>query len=190
MRVIFKLVLFLAVLCSGTSLYAQYADTSALSGSVILTMKGRRVFADGEKISRKDAAIYFADYQGTDQSDLWEKHRKAFNLGRGLQAGGVTLGLVSTVGFTVGVTGVLSHGIAAAFSGDTTHVEKYGTLTSVSLYSLIGGGVLVVSGVTVKIINKRRMQKMVQAYNDERTMPDLTMRVGGQANGFGISLVF
>lgn len=185
-----KILVLICLLFSGTVLRAQYVDSLAVREYVTLTMKGSKVYADYVRISRKEAAKYFVDCQGTDQSARWHRYRKGHNIGTGLQVGGIALGTVSSVGFAVGVVGTMSYGMTGILSCDLSDAKKFYRLTEVSAYTFLGSGVMFLSGAAVKLFNRWGMKKMVNGYTNENKKPDLTVKVGGQADGLGLAIVF
>ena len=84
----------------------------------------------------------------------------------------------------------MSYGMTGILSCDLSDAKKFYRLTEVSAYTFLGSGVMFLSGAAVKLFNRWGMKKMVNGYTNENKKPDLTVKVGGQADGLGLAIVF
>ena len=157
------LVAILAILC-GFVANAQYSSSPSTSGVNLSTDFFGQVFADGKKLTNEDLAKYLDAYQYADLSTPLRKTKQ------GLVYTGVGVGLIAT------------HFVLYEFS-DSVLLDYF-----VTVPCFIGGVVFTCIGIPKFFINKSKVNKVIDNYNQKNTQA--TLSLGAQQYGYGLALTF
>lgn len=159
-----KLVLIaLCALFGSLMANAQYVPAQPEKGANLSTNFFGQVLANGQKISNEELTNFLDSYQYADIKDPLRKTKG------GLITAGVGLGLVAT-------------GVVAYECFDDLLYAIFGWPC------LIGGLVCTGIGVPKFFINKSKVNKVLDAYNQGKAQP--TLSFGPQQNGIGFALNF
>ena len=116
-----KLLLLLTFLSFAYAASAQYATSSHVP---YISVKGSRVFIEGEMLPKDQAAALFSDMNGVDRSGDYLKYRAGYKTGMGLSIGGASLVVTgSLIGVGAMFTAIIV-GIPLAISGDQAYLNN------------------------------------------------------------------
>ena len=160
---------------------------------------GTHIRIDGEKLSPEAQADLLADINGVDFNPEWQKAKAGHNAGLGLTIGGgiAMLGgsVAALLGVTASVAGATIGAIAGSIGGEQGAQQgaQQGATAGKPLATggLIAAGAGLASmgaGIPLLIVNNKRMNGIVNAFNDGKSEAQLSL--GPTGNGFGITIDF
>ena len=180
--------LFCILLLSALMLSAS-AQTASRSGSDIKL--------NGTILSPQEKAQLLSDINGTDFTDEWNQAARRSRTGRALTiSGGIATGaglLGAAAGILLSATGAIIGSTAGAMVGNAVTGAQEGAkagepLTTIS--TIVGGAGLVALGVGIPLLvsNNKKMNSILDRYNDDRPVAQLDF--GPTAHGVGFILKF
>lgn len=163
------------------------------------------LYCDGEKLSDLQIGMLLEE-TGAATFAEWEKACHGFKVGRGLLIGFGTLTGAGLVTLGIGATGMLLEGVAtgigaifilpfenAVGAGEDTgpefHHSRFTGVAIAGLYATGAGIIGLAGGTAVFCINKKRLNRIVDACNKARR-PAPVLTYGAQKHGIGIALIF
>ena len=168
----FFLLLFALI---GMSAMAQYSNSVELVNRPV-DIKGSRVFVDGFKLDKYNAAACFSSIDGVDRSAEYLKYRTGYKTGLGLTIGGAAL---MPVGY-----GMFLGGFIWAWNAETTAGCIAGeTVLFLGVTSIVAGGLCVLAGIPTLCVYKTRLNRLEKKYNT-------SLSVGASTNGLSMALSF
>lgn len=196
-----KFFLSAAFLLLSVLAFAQFNDT-AFSGNLKRHNGGLRL--DGIDLTREEQALLLSDVNGQDLNEEWSRLRGKRALGEGLIIGGAaTAGAGAVVFVGTGVVWVLvaaiGGGIAGAVSGGDSDAAQ-GAVDNISEAFapwFIGSGVVtglgvaaVGAGIPIKVVNAKKMDAIVDDWNNSKAAPEVSLNFGAAPSGVGFTLNF
>ena len=181
--------------------FAQFNDT-AFSGTLKRHKGDMRL--DGLDLTREEQALILSDINGQDLNADWAKLRKNRALGEGLIIGGAaTAGTGALVFVGTGVVWVLvaaiGGGLAGALSGGDSDAAQNAVDNVSESFApwFIGSGVAtglgvaaVGAGIPIKVINSKKMDAIVDEWNNGKGGSEVSVNFGAAPSGVGFTLNF
>lgn len=202
-----KFLLILALATVSVAAHAQFAGPvpeGALKrkGSVMKTLdKTNKV-----KLTPEQVAYVLHDIDGVDYNDEWNELNRNRKKGAGLIAGGsIAAGVGAGVFCMAGIVHILVFIIGAPVaslddSGESMetfqkNLEKEFAPWYIGSGIVAGAGtVCLIAGIPTTVKNGKKMNAIVNRYNETRTpeasLPEVTLNFGRTANGVGFTLNF
>lgn len=193
-----KLLLLLIGCLISIGASAQYAVDD------IDTLKGSRVFVDGEKVPNADFVAYLTSAYDDSVAEAWSRNRNAYKTGLGLTIAGSSLmfcgSLVFVTGFIAAAGTLITVpilGLGGIVAGDMQPAGDYideGMSAAEKMITVGGSGALaglamMASGIPVMCVYKKKLNAQFQEYGSGFSF-DADLTVGLTANGFGLALNF
>lgn len=171
--------------------FAQYAqEVPSSPDHVLLKLKGCRVYADGVRLNKHDAALYFADMNGVDRSKDYLRYRRAYNAGVGLT---VTGSIIAGAGCGLTVVGGVVAFVVLPFAmlgEDESVPAELLIVPKIGGYTTLAGVAFLAAGIPTLCVYKSRIKGMVSDYNSAAKSPKVQLSFGGQPSGLGFALKF
>ena len=182
-----KLLLLLTFLSFAYAASAQYATSSHVP---YISVKGSRVFIEGEMLPKDQAAALFSDMNGVDRRGDYLKYRAGYKTGMGLSIGGASLVVTgSLIGVGAMFTAIIV-GIPLAISGDQAYLNNAQIAMITAEVATITGLACVVAGIPTLCIYQRRIKDIAIEHAALTNSRQLSLTVGPTANGLGLALAF
>lgn len=184
-----RLFLLSVTLLVALSASAQYV-VADYSSPVYMKAKGGRIFLDGEKLTRAEAAACFSGMDGVDRSTDYLRYRRVYNTGVGLTSAGA---VTTVAGTSIAVAGGLVALIVAPFAaigGATELPREVSQVPKLGGYMTLGGLAMLASGIPLISVYKKRIRTLAEEYNSIAANPRVTMSFGGQPSGIGFAIHF
>lgn len=195
-----RLIVLLTFLSVAVAASAQYAPAQLVPS---ITIKGSRVFAGDQKLSRSEAVALFSDVQGVDRSAEYLRYRSAYKTGLGLTIGGSVLTVGGGVSFVGGLALAVAGGITIPlFAGidvvaGTDSTSEYSSevfgkaniMLNVGLFATLGGMAMLASGIPTMSVYNSRLNRIEADYNKSVQTP-VELTFGPQRHGFGFAMTF
>lgn len=161
----------------------------SLSAQTHVEIKRARVFQDGQKLTKDQAAALFSDVNGMDMSGDYLKNRSGYRTGLGLIIGGSSLLSAGALIMGGGAVSAVILGIPMALTGDDMP-KGVDIALGVGCGAMIAGAAALVAGVPTLCVYKSRLKNMGEEYNCARTSNDVQLTFGPQNGGLGFALNF
>jgi hypothetical protein len=159
----------------GMSAMAQYSNPGVENEPI--DIRGSRVFVDGFKLDKYNAAACFSSIDGVDMSAEYLKYRAGYKTGLGLTIGGASL---AVVGFGTAVTGYLA---AYYKSNDGKDYSVEDTVGAIGVVSVVAGAACVLAGIPTICVYKARLNRLEDDYNT-------SLRIGASPGGLSMAISF
>ena len=138
---------------------AQYASVTTQAGT--LEVRGSRIFCNGEKLTKDQAAALFSDLGGTDRSSDYLRYRSAYKAGVGMSVGGASLAVAGGAAFCISsVVALVTVPIIGASGQEIP--KGLEVAMAASLGSTIVGTAVMLAGIPTACIYQSRIKKMVR----------------------------
>lgn len=158
----------------GMSAMAQYSNPGVENEPI--DIRGSRVFVDGFKLDKYNAAACFSSIDGVDRSAEYLKYRAGYKTGLGLTIGGVAL---MPVGY-----GMFLGGFIWAWNAETTAGCIAGeAVMLLGAGSIVAGGLCVLAGIPTLCVYKTRLNRLEKKYNT-------SLSVGSSPGGLSMAISF
>lgn len=158
----------------GMSAMAQYSNPGVENEPI--DIRGSRVFVDGFKLEKYNAAACFSSIDGVDRSAEYLKYRAGYKTGLGLTIGGVAL---MPVGY-----GMFLGGFIWAWNAETTAGCIAGeAVMLLGAGSIVAGGLCVLAGIPTLCVYKTRLNRLEKKYNT-------SLSVGSSPGGLSMAISF
>lgn len=158
----------------GMSAMAQYSNPGVENEPI--DIRGSRVFVDGFKLDKYNAAACFSSIDGVDRSAEYLKYRAGYKTGLGLTIGGVAL---MPVGY-----GMFLGGFIWAWNAETTAGCIAGeAVMLLGAGSIVAGGLCVIAGIPTLCVYKTRLNRLEKKYNT-------SLSVGSSPGGLSMAISF
>lgn len=190
-----RFLLLICFLCVALSSQAQY----------IRRHGGQLRYQDGQVLTKEEQQLLLSDIEGHDYNAPWNTARRLRGTGLGLTiGGGVAMG-VGAMGVTIGAVtsalGAVIGGTVGSMGGQEGAQEgasagaKAGTpLITAGLIVGAVGVVATATGIPMLVVNTRRMNKIVNTYNNslnpEEPQIQASINFGFTPHGIGLSYQF
>ena len=183
-----KMLLVFAAMFITVAASAQYADNYDGAANHVLSSRGSRIFMDGYRLEKNEAAACFSNLHGYDRSSDYLKYRAAYKAGVGLSVGGPVLFAVS--GFTYLMTAATAL-VTAPFAGlaDENIIEEFKEPLVVSFCMTLVGAAATLTGIPLACVYRSRIKDMTSSYNRQHSHP-VALSFGAQPSGIGVGLRF
>lgn len=184
-----------AVCCLSIAASAQYTDDT----QSILRRKRAGLTLDGQKLSAEEQAQLLSDIGGLDYTEQWNRYARGRRTGIALiSVGAATAAAGAAVVAGTGLVYVVGLIIVAPVAGVSDNgdevVDDYGRSFrpwfTGGFIALGAGAAVAVAGIPVTVKNCRRMNGIVDRYNEEYTQPAAELAFGATGNGIGLMLRF
>jgi hypothetical protein len=140
----------------GMSVMAQYSNPGVENEPI--DIRGSRVFVDGFKLDKYNAAACFSSIDGVDRSAEYLKYRAGYKTGLGLTIGGAAL---MPVGY-----GMFLGGFIWAWNAETTAGCIAGeAVMLLGAGSIVAGGLCVLAGIPTLCVYRTRLNRLEKKYN-------------------------
>ena len=183
-----KLLLAFAAMFITIAASAQYADNYYSNAKGVLTSRGSRVFMDGHRLEKNEAAACFSNLNGQDFSKDYLRYRSAYKAGVGLSIGGTALFAVSGISFVITAAATLVTAPLSALSGDSLPPELKTSLVT-SYFCTLAGAAATLTGIPLACVYRSRIKDMTSSYNRQHSHP-VALSFGAQPSGIGVGLRF
>ena len=158
----------------GMSAMAQYSNPGVENEPI--DIRGSRVFVDGFKLDKYNAAACFSSIDGVDRSAEYFKYRAGYKTGLGLTIGGAAL---MPVGY-----GMFLGGFIWAWNAETTAGSIAGeAVMLLGAGSIVAGGLCVLAGIPTLCVYKTRLNRLEKKYNT-------SLSVGSSPGGLSMAISF
>ena len=158
----------------GMSAMAQYSNPGVENEPI--DIRGSRVFVDGFKLDKYNAAACFSSLGGVDRSAEYLKYRAGYKTGLGLTIGGAAL---MPVGY-----GMFIGGFVWAWNAETTAGCIAGeAVLFLGAGSIVAGGLCVLAGIPTLCVYKTRLNRLEKKYNT-------SLSIGSSPGGLSMAISF
>ena len=158
----------------GMSAMAQYSNPGVENEPI--DIRGSRVFVDGFKLDKYNAAACFSSLGGVDRSAEYLKYRAGYKTGLGLTIGGAAL---MPVGY-----GMFIGGFVWAWNAETTAGCIAGeAVLLLGAGSIVAGGLCVLAGIPTICVYKTRLNRLEKKYNT-------SLSIGSSPGGLSMAISF
>jgi hypothetical protein len=158
----------------GMSVMAQYSNPGVENEPI--DIRGSRVFVDGFKLDKYNAAACFSSIDGVDWSAEYLKYRAGYKTGLGLTIGGAAL---MPVGY-----GMFLGGFIWAWNAETTAGCIAGeAVMLLGAGSIVAGGLCVLAGIPTLCVYRTRLNRLEKKYNT-------SLSVGSSPGGLSMAISF
>lgn len=158
----------------GMSAMAQYSNPGVENEPI--DIRGSRVFVDGFKLDKYNAAACFSSIDGVDRSAEYLKYRAGYKTGLGLTIGGAAL---MPVGY-----GMFLGGFIWAWNAETTAGGIAGeAVMLLGAGSIVAGGLCVLAGIPTLCVYRTRLNRLEKKYNT-------SLSVGSSPGGLSMAISF
>ena len=158
----------------GMSAMAQYSNPGVENEPI--DIRGSRVFVDGFKLDKYNAAACFSSIDGVDRSAEYLKYRAGYKTGLGLTIGGAAL---VPVGY-----GMFIGGFVWAWNAETTAGCIAGeAVLLLGAGSIVAGGLCVLAGIPTLCVYKTRLNRLEKKYNT-------SLSIGSSPGGLSMAISF
>ena len=156
------------------SAMAQYSNPGVENEPI--DIRGSRVFVDGFKLDKYNAAACFSSIDGVDRSAEYLKYRAGYKTGLGLTIGGAAL---VPVGY-----GMFIGGFVWAWNAETTAGCIAGeAVLLLGAGSIVAGGLCVLAGIPTLCVYKTRLNRLEKKYNT-------SLSIGSSPGGLSMAISF
>ena len=153
---------------------AQYSNPGVENEPI--DIRGSRVFVDGFKLDKYNAAACFSSIDGVDRSAEYLKYRAGYKTGLGLTIGGAAL---VPVGY-----GMFIGGFVWAWNAETTAGCIAGeAVLLLGAGSIVAGGLCVLAGIPTLCVYKTRLNRLEKKYNT-------SLSIGSSPGGLSMAISF
>lgn len=153
---------------------AQYSNPGVENEPI--DIRGSRVFVDGFKLDKYNAAACFSSIDGVDRSAEYLKYRAGYKTGLGLTIGGAAL---MPVGY-----GMFLGGFIWAWNAETTAGCIAGeAVMLLGAGSIVAGGLCVLAGIPTLCVYSTRLNRLEKKYNT-------SLSVGSSPGGLSMAISF
>lgn len=158
----------------GMSAMAQYSNPGVENEPI--DIRGSRVFVDGFKLDKYNAAACFSSIDGVDRSAEYLKYRAGYKTGLGLTIGGAAL---VPVGYGMFIGGFVwawnAETMAGCIAGEAVLFLGAG--------SIVAGGLCVLAGIPTLCVYKTRLNRLEKKYNT-------SLSIGSSPGGLSMAISF
>ena len=158
----------------GMSAMAQYSNPGVENEPI--DIRDSRVFVDGFKLDKYNAAACFSSIDGVDRSAEYLKYRAGYKTGLGLTIGGAAM---MPVGYFMFVGGFIwawtAETDAALFAGETVML--------LGASSAIAGAACFIAGIPTICVYKTRLNRLEKKYNT-------SLSIGSSPGGLSMAISF
>ena len=158
----------------GMSAMAQYSNPGVENEPI--DIRGSRVFVDGFKLDKYNAAACFSSIDGVDRSAEYLKYRAGYKTGLGLTIGGAAM---MPVGYFMFVGSFIwawtAETDAALFAGETVML--------LGASSAIAGAACFIAGIPTSCVYKTRLNRLEKKYNT-------SLSIGSSPGGLSMAISF
>lgn len=183
-----KMLLVFAAMFITVAASAQYADNYDGAANHVLSSRGSRIFMDGNRLEKNEAAACFSNFNGYDRSDDYLRYRAGYKAGVGLSVGGALLFSVSGMTFVVTATTALVVGPFAALADESLPTELRNAFVASYCMTLVGAAATL-TGIPLACVYRSRIKDMTSSYNRQHSHP-VALSFGAQPSGIGVGLRF
>ena len=160
----------------GFNAMAQEFQTEDIDRKPI-DIRGSKVYMDGCKLDKHNAAACFSSIDGVDRSQDYLKYRRGYKTGVGLTVGGASL---AVVGF-----GTALAGFVTAYEKDLEGKDysTADTVTSIGILSVVTGSICFLAGIPTICIYKAKLNRLEKKYNT-------SLSLGASPGGLSMTISF